>query len=561
MGLAWLPYVALLLVWLHSGCSSELENEKFQTSSGIRERDLGGSDSSWSWSDSSWSWSSSSWSWSSSSWPNSDTSWSDDPVPDNSGCLGEWCYVFHGQTKTWREAQEACKAEGKGGSLVKISSHAENDYIWEVLMQANSDLNAWLGGNDKQSEGNWVWSRDNSTVDYKNWYHTEPNNAGKDGEDCMEIKSSGTWNDNACFKNRTFICEQNLAGAGCSSGYTQFESSCYKLHQAKKSWDHALKQCKSEGGDLVKITSTDETAFIWETLLGEDPDARAWAGGNDHDQEGTWVWSVDGSTLESEGYTNWYGEPNNSGNEDCMEIRDGGTWNDNKCDNQRSYICQSSNPVPPTLEQTALVTAVPTAHPTTAATLKSTEAFTEATAASTEAATKASAEGATETATEVPTVPITEASTEGSTPVAATEAASEAATLPLTEAATIPPTELITDNITALPQVLTLKPTEKHVVLPTQPSTPTAPPQVSTSKPTEKQVVLPTQPSTPTPTESATELWLPVLITPAPTVKQTLAPTAKKNRSPNASHHQSYFCFSWRCNQSGSCTSPWSYFT
>ncbi|MEL6182205.1 MAG: lectin-like protein [Myxococcota bacterium] len=42
-------------------------------------------------------------------------------------------------------------------------------------------------------------------------------------------------------------------------------------------------------------------------------------------------------------YTNWgSGEPNNSGNEDCGELRlDTGQWNDKECDTVQPFVCES----------------------------------------------------------------------------------------------------------------------------------------------------------------------------------------------------------------------------
>jgi hypothetical protein len=70
---------------------------------------------------------------------------------------------------------------------------------------------------------------------------------------------------------------------------------------------------------------------------------RAWLGGIDKAEEGTWIWSSSGSPL---GYTNWNkGEPNDlKGKEDCMEILgDGaknGLWNDMPCSQSLRSVCE-----------------------------------------------------------------------------------------------------------------------------------------------------------------------------------------------------------------------------
>lgn len=101
-------------------------------------------------------------------------------------------------------------------------------------------------------------------------------------------------------------------------------------------------------GYLATITSSDENQFIKDRLNGD-----AWLGGSDDDQyagEGHWDWIAgpeagtniyngqgsggagDGVTVGGQ-YTNWAsGEPNQAGDEDCMETYlSSGTWNDLPC--------------------------------------------------------------------------------------------------------------------------------------------------------------------------------------------------------------------------------------
>ena len=98
-------------------------------------------------------------------------------------------------------------------------------------------------------------------------------------------------------------------------------------------------------GYLATITSLDENNFISERLDGD-----AWLGGSDDDaygEEGQWSWIAgpeagtniyngegDGEGMPVPGqYNNWAaGEPNQAGNEDCMETYiSTGTWNDLPC--------------------------------------------------------------------------------------------------------------------------------------------------------------------------------------------------------------------------------------
>jgi len=83
------------------------------------------------------------------------------------------------------------------------------------------------------------------------------------------------------------------------------------------------------------MTSSDNDNML--STVGE----AFWTGVNDRASEGRWVDSV-GVSLHS-GYRRWSsGEPNNKGDEDCVEIDSDGNWNDEDCDDTRRFFCQVS---------------------------------------------------------------------------------------------------------------------------------------------------------------------------------------------------------------------------
>ena len=63
-----------------------------------------------------------------------------------------------------------------------------------------------------------------------------------------------------------------------------------------------------------------------------------WIGINDLAAEGTFQYATGGDLV----YTNWNaGEPNNSGDEDCVEFYNGLTaWNDRPCNVKWPSICE-----------------------------------------------------------------------------------------------------------------------------------------------------------------------------------------------------------------------------
>ena len=84
-------------------------------------------------------------------------------------------------------------AQEMGGHLVSITDLSENDWIrtqFGTVSGVSNDF--WLGYNDVQSEGNFVWSNGEVT-NYENWNTGEPNNSGN--EDYVQMTSTGKWND------------------------------------------------------------------------------------------------------------------------------------------------------------------------------------------------------------------------------------------------------------------------------------------------------------------------------------------------------------------------------
>ncbi len=115
---------------------------------------------------------------------------------------GQPMYNFNGHSyqlttgaMTWEEAE--AEAVAHGGHLASVNSSAENQWLFDNF--ANSEI--WIGFNDRQQEGLWVWT-DSSPITYTNWADGEPSNDGTEGEDVAHIFGvdnssfiAGTWND------------------------------------------------------------------------------------------------------------------------------------------------------------------------------------------------------------------------------------------------------------------------------------------------------------------------------------------------------------------------------
>ena len=113
---------------------------------------------------------------------------------------------------------------------------------------------------------------------------------------------------------------------------------CYLWSTDKKSWTAAENFCLKERGHLASATSKDTSVFLWKGMKRKGI-RNVWIGGNDIEKEGTWKWPKACYPWKA---TFWAsGEPNNWGNEDCMEMSIGnkGRWNDNSCRRKDKFIC------------------------------------------------------------------------------------------------------------------------------------------------------------------------------------------------------------------------------
>ncbi|VDI57434.1 neurocan core protein [Mytilus galloprovincialis] len=130
-------------------------------------------------------------------------------------CLNDWisfsnhCYLFVYTKMSWENAKVQCQT-GEG-YLVKIENSEENTWIKSIVKDQ-----MWIGLNDRQTEGHWVWDSDNSSLTYNDWSPVNPN-GGKRENCCMFCKascsSSGSsyrWNDAPCYYEYGYVCEKLL---------------------------------------------------------------------------------------------------------------------------------------------------------------------------------------------------------------------------------------------------------------------------------------------------------------------------------------------------------------
>ena len=225
---------------------------------------------------------------------------------------------------TWLDA--VAYAPRLGGYLATIDSQAEQDFV--AALAASSlpgGSAAWIGLNDRKTEGAFEWV-EGSPASYSNWFSGEPNNSGD--EDCVELwvgsNAGGKWNDNLCSTAKAAIIEIPAVPTFLVDVVNPATNKRYVAVSSRR-WLAAESLAVALSGHLVSIGSPAEQAFVQSNFAFLLQSSPAWIGLTDRAAEGTFVWA-DGTPLS---FSNWSpGEPNNAGDEDAVDIRMNGQWND-----------------------------------------------------------------------------------------------------------------------------------------------------------------------------------------------------------------------------------------
>ncbi|KAF4798148.1 Collectin-10 [Turdus rufiventris] len=112
-------------------------------------------------------------------------------------------YYIVKEEKNYREAFIHCR--DRGGSLAMPKDEASNALIADYISSSGL-FRAFIGLNDMEREGQFVYADNSPLQNYSNWKQGEPHDpAGH--EDCVEMLSTGEWNDSECQVTIYFVCE------------------------------------------------------------------------------------------------------------------------------------------------------------------------------------------------------------------------------------------------------------------------------------------------------------------------------------------------------------------
>nr|XP_022310794.1 uncharacterized protein LOC111116095 [Crassostrea virginica] len=240
------------------------------------------------------------------------------------------CYRLFTSQLTWQNAILTCRTNS--ATLVDIADQRENEFVHGLI---KNNKNTWLGGNDGDREGSWVWSGGLLSWNYANWKAGQPDDSNS--EDClMMYPENGEWNDLKCSETLMFVCERHTPVGACDPNWSSREGHCYRLFTSQLTWQNAILTCRTNSATLVDIADQRENEFVHGLIKNNK---NTWLGGNDGDREGSWVWS---GGLLSWNYANWKaGQPDDSNSEDClMMYPENGEWNDLKCSETLMFVCE-----------------------------------------------------------------------------------------------------------------------------------------------------------------------------------------------------------------------------
>ena len=123
--------------------------------------------------------------------------------------FGDNCYFLSSVAMGWDDAWEHCRS--KGSHLLEVDNADEINFL---VKKYKAHYYVWVGGNDKETEGVFMWQTSKKAIPTNLFYPGEPNNRG--GEDCAHLYCNsdnsakvGKLNDGKCAVKIKFICEKS----------------------------------------------------------------------------------------------------------------------------------------------------------------------------------------------------------------------------------------------------------------------------------------------------------------------------------------------------------------
>ena len=121
--------------------------------------------------------------------------------------FGTDCYFISSEKLAWNEAWGFCRT--RDSHLVEVDEKDKTDFL---VQSCKALYEVWVGGNDRDKEGTFVWQTSKKTVPSVYFYPGEPNDS-RGFENCALMYCQGVrvskLNDYICEEKMNFICEKS----------------------------------------------------------------------------------------------------------------------------------------------------------------------------------------------------------------------------------------------------------------------------------------------------------------------------------------------------------------
>ncbi|KAL6463181.1 hypothetical protein MHYP_G00275720 [Metynnis hypsauchen] len=234
-------------------------------------------------------------------------------------------YHLINEVKSWTEAQRYCRETY--ADLATVHSMDEMKELNETLKNSSmSGPSVWIGLQRGVTE-KWMWSLADTEfykqgeTEFRKWKTGEPSGSSNNDQDCAARYNNGSWGDENCKDNNSFVC------------YDGVKDSYYNSQGTKMSWREAQRFCRENYRDLASVRNDREnsniTGFI--TWIGLFRDSWTWS---DQSNSSFRYWTSD--------------QPDNhNGIENCAAVRmngaDFGQWEDLDCGRQIPFVCSGGD--------------------------------------------------------------------------------------------------------------------------------------------------------------------------------------------------------------------------
>ncbi|KAJ1193851.1 hypothetical protein NDU88_003147 [Pleurodeles waltl] len=112
-------------------------------------------------------------------------------------------YYIVKEERNYRDALTQCRI--RSGTLAMPRDEATNTLLADYISQSGL-FRVFIGVNDIVKEGQYMYTDNTPLQTYSSWKDSEPNDTSGE-EDCVEMLSTGKWNDVECDLSIFFVCE------------------------------------------------------------------------------------------------------------------------------------------------------------------------------------------------------------------------------------------------------------------------------------------------------------------------------------------------------------------